>query len=129
MDILIDTNVLIRAVGASDRLNPAVKAVLGSPDNTIYYSAVSIWEIAIKFSLKRADFVISPDRVAEGAGLIGFIDIPLTVATAGSVRHLPLHHGDPFDRLLIAQALAGPMHFYTADAALAVYSDLVHIVR
>ena len=129
MDILIDTNVLIWAVGESDRLSVSVKQALMARGNTVYYSAVSIWEIAIKFSLKRADFVISADRVVEGAGLIGFVDIPLNVATAGSVRHLPMHHGDPFDRLLIAQALAGPMRFYTADAALAVYSDLVHIVR
>jgi PIN domain nuclease of toxin-antitoxin system len=129
MQILVDTNVLIWSLVQPERLIKTAGPALVDPKNTVFFSAVSIWEIAIKFSLHRADFTVEPAAIANQAVENGFIGLPLTIEIAQSVAQLAPHHRDPFDRLLIAQALAGPMRFYTADAALAVYSDLVHIVR
>jgi PIN domain nuclease of toxin-antitoxin system len=128
MRILLDTNLLIWSVAKPEKLDEDLADMLRDGDNDVFYSAVSIWEIAIKRSLNRADFRINPDAVHRQAVENGFIGLPVTIEVARSVADLKLHHRDPFDRLLVAQALAGPFHLYTADAALAVYSDLVHIV-
>lgn len=128
MRILLDTNILIWSLTHPDRLAENVGLALIDPGNDVFFSAVSIWEIAIKRGLQRPDFTVEPRAVASQAVKNGFIGLPVTIETAASVATLAMHHRDPFDRLLIAQALAGPMQFYTADTALAVYSDLVHIV-
>jgi PIN domain nuclease of toxin-antitoxin system len=129
MRILLDTNILIWSLTDPGRLAKTAGPALVNPENEVFFSAVSIWEIAIKFGLQRADFTVEPRAIADQATTNGFIGLPMTIGTAASVATLAMHHRDPFDRLLIAQALAGPMQFYTADTALAVYSDLVHIVR
>ena len=129
MRILLDTHILIWSLTNPGRLGRDVAAALLDPDNTVLFSAVSIWEIAIKFGLRRPDFTVDPAAVARQAVANGYIGMPLGVDIAQTVATLAPHHRDPFDRLLIAQALAGPLRFYTADTALAVYSDLVHIVR
>lgn len=129
MHILLDTNILIWSLTQPERLAKTAGPALVDPENEVFFSAVSIWEIAIKFGLHRADFTVEPRAIARQAAKNGFVGLPLAIETAASVATLAAHHRDPFDRLLIAQALAGPMQFYTADAALAVYSDLVHIVR
>jgi PIN domain nuclease of toxin-antitoxin system len=129
MHILLDTNILIWSLTHPERLSGNAGPALIDPKNVVFFSAVSIWEIAIKFGLHRPDFTVEPRAVAKQATANGFIGLPMTIETAASVSTLVMHHRDPFDRLLIAQALAGPMRFYTADATLAVYSDLVHIVR
>jgi PIN domain nuclease of toxin-antitoxin system len=129
MRILLDTNILIWSLTQPERLARTAGPALIDPENAVFFSAVSIWEIAIKFGLQRADFTVEPRAIARQAAENGLVGLPMTIETAASVATLATHHRDPFDRLLIAQALAGPMHFYTADAALAVYTDLVHIVR
>ena len=125
MRILLDTHYLIWAVGKSIRLLPRVRALLEAPENDIYFSAVSIWEIAIKAELKRRDFPVRPDVMAQEARETGFTELALTCDDAAAVVDLPLHHRDPFDRLLVAQALAMPARLLTADAALVPYSELV----
>ena len=91
----------------------------------VLFSAASIWEIAIKSRLRRPDFDAQPYAVAEEALDIGFVELPVRSSAAAGVAHLPLLHRDPFDRLLIAQAMAEPAILYTADAHLAPYSELV----
>lgn len=128
MRYLLDTNVLIWALSATERLDAATRALLQSPDNEVAFSAVSIWEIAIKTRLGRTDFQIRPEVAIREAQDIGFTELPLVALVACRVADLPLHHGDPFDRLLIAQAMAGPMHFLTTDQVLQQYSELVTLV-
>jgi PIN domain nuclease of toxin-antitoxin system len=128
MRILLDTNVLLWAIGRSWRLDAATSDALSDAANDVLFSAVSIWEIAIKFALKRADFDAAPDAILEGALAIGFVELPVTGSTAATVANLPLLHQDPFDRLLIAQAIAEPAMLYTSDARLASYSELVRQV-
>ena len=125
MRILLDTNVLLWAVGRSQRLDAETIDALSDAANDVLFSAVSIWEIAIKFALKRADFDAAPHDILQGALAIGFVELPVTAATAATVGRLPLIHRDPFDRLLVVQAIAEPAILYTADERLPAYSDLV----
>ena len=94
----------------------------------ILFSAVSIWEIAIKMSLRRPDFAADATRIFETSRAAGFTEIPVTSAMARLVADLPPHHRDPFDRLLVAQAIAAPARLYTSDRRLAPYSELVSVV-
>ena len=89
------------------------------------FSAVSIWEIAIKSALGKARFHYSLDEITDGDRVTGFIELPIYSEHAAQVVRLPLHHHDPFDRLLVAQALTMPVKLVTADAALVPYSALV----
>ena len=125
MRILLDTNVLLCAVGRSRRLNAETIDALSDSANDVLFSAVSIWEIAIKFALKRADFDAAPHNVLQGALAIGFVELPVTASTAATVAKLPLIHRDPFDRFLVAQAIAEPAILYTTDSRLPAYSELV----
>ena len=125
MRVLLDTHYLIWAIDEPDRLPEAVSAALQDPSCDIYFSAASIWEIAIKHGLKRPDFQTRPNRVSEAAKRIGFQPLPITIEDAAAVSALPLHHRDPFDRLLVAQAMSQPARLLTADPLLARYSELV----
>ncbi len=128
MRILIDTHILLWALLQPERLPRGAASALGDPGNAILFSAASIWEIAIKAQLKRTAFSVSPAEIAHSAREAGFAELVVESDTAARVAALPLHHADPFDRLLVAQALAYPARFLTADRALAPYSELVTVV-
>jgi PIN domain nuclease of toxin-antitoxin system len=128
MRILLDTHVLLWAVGSSRRLEPTTTDALSDPANDVLFSAASIWEIAIKYGRRRSDFDFAPDDILRGALTMGFVELPITAKTAATIAALPPVHRDPFDRLLVAQAIAEPAVLYTADAQLLVYSDLVRQV-
>jgi PIN domain nuclease of toxin-antitoxin system len=128
VNLLLDTHVLIWALDRPERLPPALRAELENADVEVYFSATSIWEISIKTALGKIDFPHSPLAITQGAIATGFIELPITALHAAKVADLPAHHRDPFDRLLIAQALALPAYLLTVDRALAVYSDLIRCV-
>jgi len=128
MRFLLDTNVLIWALADPLRLDPATRALLQDTDNEIFFSAASIWEIAIKARLGRVDFDHKPGDVTQVARATGFLELPVRADAAVMVETLPLHHRDPFDRLLVAQAIAGPMRLLTSDSGLAPYSELVTVI-
>ncbi|MGE5268220.1 MAG: type II toxin-antitoxin system VapC family toxin [Thiohalocapsa sp.] len=128
MRILLDTHILLWAVSAPERLPEPDRATILNPTNDVLFSAVNIWEIAIKAAQRRPEFQARPEVVAEEALDIGFIELPVYASAAARVADLPLLHGDPFDRLLIAQAIAEPAVLYTADARLPRYSELVRRV-
>jgi len=86
-------------------------------------SAASIWEVAIKARLGKID--AKPHELVAAVEASGFLELAVTAAHAAAVADLELHHNDPFDRLLVAQALAEPLRLVTADAMLARYSNLV----
>ncbi len=125
MRVLLDTHVLLWALITPKRLGKEARTALESPDNDILFSAASIWEIAIKSALKRSDFRIAPEVIAAAAIESGFTELPVKSAAAIQVAKLPDHHRDPFDRLLIAQAMTEPATLYTVDAQLEAYSELV----
>jgi PIN domain nuclease of toxin-antitoxin system len=128
MRLLLDTHVLLWALATPERLAPAIRDQLEDPANTVLFSAASIWEIAIKARLGRADFPSSPTRVSEAARVSGFVELPVHAAAAARVADLPLLHRDPFDRLLVAQAICEPAFLYTADRLLPPYSELVTLI-
>ena len=129
MRILLDTSILLWTAGAPSRLDRATTEMLENADNTILFSAVSIWEIAIKTGLGRPDFKVAPDAIVQSAHRTGFIELSITANVAARVASLPHHHRDPFDRLLIAQAMAEPAMLLTADRLLTRYTDLVTLVE
>jgi len=127
--LLLDTHVLLWALDTPERLATEIREQMESPHNEVLFSAASIWEIAIKCALGKASFPYSPDEIADGARKTGFTELPVTAAHGAKVVSLPLHHRDPFDRLLVAQALSTPATLLTADAALTAYSELVQQVN
>ncbi|MCW8141375.1 MAG: type II toxin-antitoxin system VapC family toxin, partial [Planctomycetota bacterium] len=100
MRLLVDTHVLLWAAGAPERLPASTRERLESPDNTVLFSAASIWELAIKLQIGRASLGVTPEELVEEAQRRGFEQLVVTAAHAAGVRRLPLHHRDPFDRLL-----------------------------
>lgn len=128
MRILLDTNVLLHALALPGRLGREADAAIENPENEILFSAASIWEIAIKSALRRPDFEIEPAVVAAAAIESGFVELLVRAVAAIEVARLPAHHRDPFDRLLIAQAITEPATLYTTDTQLGIYSELVHCI-
>jgi PIN domain nuclease of toxin-antitoxin system len=128
MRLLVDTHVLLWALATPERLPPSSRDRLESPANDVLFSAASIWELTIKIQVGRLKLAVEPEEIAEAATRMGFEELPVTAAHAAGVGRLPLHHRDPFDRLLVAQAIHEPARFLTADQVLARYSDLIEIV-
>jgi PIN domain nuclease of toxin-antitoxin system len=128
MRLLLDTHVLLWALATPERLAPAIRDQIEDPANVVLFSAASIWEIAIKARLGRADFQQRPTQVVEAARVSGFTELPVLAAAAARVADLPLLHRDPFDRLLVAQAISEPARLYTADPLLPPYSELVTLI-
>ena len=125
MRLLLDTHIFLRAVAGSALLKPPVRRVIESA-NLVYVSAASIWEVAIKARLGKIE--ADPDELAAAIDASGFVELPVRASHAAGVARLALHHSDPFDRLLLAQAIAEPLRLLTADALLAQYSDVVMLV-
>jgi PIN domain nuclease of toxin-antitoxin system len=117
--LLLDTQLLLWAAGQPERLSPAAKRQLSNAENELFFSAASMWEIAIKSGLGRDDFRVEP-RVLRRALLDnGYVELPITSEHAVNVEGLPSLHKGPFDRILLAQALVEGITLLTADAQLA----------
>ena len=129
MRLLLDTHLLLWALAEPDKLGSKARSVIEDPENEVLFSAASIWEVAIKAGLGRPDFAFDPHEVARGVVEAGFVALPVRADAAAQVAGLPLYHRDPFDRLLVAQAMAGPLRLLTADPLLLPYSELVTLIR
>ena len=121
MRLLLDTHLLLWAAGTPKRLSAAARRAIGSPDNSLFFSAASIWEITIKRGLGRADFVVDARLLRRGLLDNGYAELPITSEHALTIETLPQIHKDPFDRLLVAQAIVEGMILLTADASVAQY--------
>ena len=125
MRLLLDTHVFIWALDDDQRLSDAIWSKIEEAD-AVYVSAASLWEVAIKFQLGKLH--IEPEKLADAVAASGFLHLPITFHHTLAVRHLPDLHRDPFDRLLVAQAISEPMNLLTSDSLLQKYSALVQIV-
>lgn len=125
MRLLLDTHVLLWAMRDAPELSTASRQWMSQAD-VVFVSAASIWEVAIKASIGKLS--IDPQRLAQQAEAAGFVPLPITWRHSAAVHSLPLHHRDPFDRLLVAQAMSEPLHLLTHDAALQAYSPLVKLL-
>jgi PIN domain nuclease of toxin-antitoxin system len=126
MNLLLDTHVAIWAVTEPERIPRQVQRLLEDQRNTLFVSAVSIMEVAIKRrkggksapKFSSAQMIVMCER-------FGLLMLNLTAAHAAALEEIALAHADPFDRLILAQALAEPMRLVTADSKLAAYSDTI----
>jgi PIN domain nuclease of toxin-antitoxin system len=119
--LLLDTQLLLWAAGRPERLSVAARRLLNNPRNELLFSAASMWEITIKNSLGRDDFRVEPRVMRRGLLDNGYKELPITSEHTVNVDGLPSLHKDPFDRLLISQALIEGIVLLTADAQLARY--------
>lgn len=122
MRLLLDTHVLYWSYYEPDRLSKAALETISLAD-AIFVSSASIWEMSIKVRLGKMKG--EPEELVRLIGAAGFEELPVWSRHALLVRNLPLHHTDPFDRLLVAQAMSEPLHLLTTDAKLKAYSELV----
>ncbi len=128
MKFLLDTQILLWAAGQPERLSPVLRGLLEDPENELLFSAASLWEISIKKGLGREDFRVEPRLLRQALFDNGYIELPITSEHAVSIDGLPPLHKDPFDRLLLGQALSEGVTLLTADAQLARYPGPVRRV-
>lgn len=121
MKLLLDTHLLIWAAIDSHRLSAKARKLLADPTNELLYSAASLWEIAIKHSLGRADFQVDARVLRRGLQDNGYQELPITGAHTVAIESLPPIHKDPFDRILVAQATVEGITLLTSDVLVAKY--------
>jgi PIN domain nuclease of toxin-antitoxin system len=119
--LLLDTHVLVWMTSESRRLSVGARNLLGDPDNELLYSVVSLWELAIKYGLRRTEILLDPRALRRELLDNGFIELDVTGEHAVGIGQLPPLHKDPFDRLLIAQSIVEGITLITADPIVARY--------
>lgn len=125
MNLLLDTHVALWAIADSDRLPARARELIAAPTTTVWISAATLWEIAIKHALGRGDMPVSATQALAWFRESGYRILPVEAEHALAVETLPAHHQDPFDRILLAQALVEPLRLMTHDRVVARYSDTV----
>ncbi|MYE47418.1 MAG: type II toxin-antitoxin system VapC family toxin [Chloroflexi bacterium] len=128
MRILLDTHILLWVAGMPERLRPAARAVIDDPENELYFSAASLWEVAIKSGLGRADFSVDPRLLRRALLENGHRELAISGAHAVAVDLLPTIHGDPFDRILVAQAQIEAMTLLTSDEIVGRYPGPIEMI-
>ena len=128
MRFLLDTQLLLWATDQPDRLSQKARDLLEPPGNELIFSPASLWEIAIKTGIGRPDFQVDAWVLRRGLIDNGYLELPITGEHAVAVGNLPPIHKDPFDRILVAQAMVEGITLLTADARLAEYPGPVEWV-
>lgn len=121
MKLLLDTHLLLWAAGMPERLPVEAVELLEDQDNTLLFSAASLWEVAIKSGLKRDDFSVDPRLLRRNLLDNGYVELPVSGAHAVMVDALPDIHKDPFDRMLVVQAQQEGVVLVTSDSVVAQY--------
>jgi PIN domain nuclease of toxin-antitoxin system len=128
LKLLLDTHIALWAVIGSEKLGEAARRMIADGANSVHVSAVSVFEIAVKHRLQRGsvnDMPIDGSEALVAFRVAGYALLPITPDHAAAVDGLDAIHADPFDRLLVAQAVSEPIHLLTRDARLPAYSPLV----
>jgi len=125
MRLLIDTHLLLLA--ANDALPNEAVPYFSGDDNELFFSSASIWEVVIKRELGRSDFLINPNDLYCGLVNNGYNELSVTSHHTLITAHLPPYHNDPFDRILIAQAMAEGLTLISSDEAVSRYSPVIFI--
>lgn len=125
MRLLLDTHIYLWWLDDHPKLAQAVRQKIADAD-VVYVSSASIWEASIKAGIGKLE--VNVDDLAAAIEASGFEELPITARHAAAVRGLPALYADPFDRMLIAQAMCEPLRFLTHDAKLSGYSELVELV-
>lgn len=128
MKLLLDTHVLLWAAGTPELLSPSARELLSDQQNDLWFSAASIWEISIKRGLGRSDFQADPRLIRRGLLDNGYSELPITSEHALTIELLPPIHKDPFDRILVAQAIVEGITLVTSDPVVAQYQAPIRSV-
>lgn len=122
MRLLLDTHCLLWAVYDEERLSAAAREIIEDAGTTLFFSVVSVIEMAIKRARNRADFMFEPERTRRELLDVDYIELAVSGGHALHLRSLPLVHRDPFDRLLVAQAIEDDLTLMTADVTMSRYA-------
>ena len=126
MRLLVDTHCWLWYLLAPERLNAQAQEILREPDNEILFSAASAWEIVVKFALGKLELPLPPSEyIPDRIATLGHQPLPIRQDHVIRIEALPLHHRDPFDRILVAQAQVESLPLLTADGALTAYDVTV----
>ena len=125
MRCLLDTHVVIWAMVGSERLSDKARSILQDPGNMFYLSAASVWEVAIKHSAKPEDIPVTAEQVVRFCRESRIAELPVSFTHSKAVSGLPPHHSDPFDRMIVAQAIEEGMSILSHDGKLPLYGDFV----
>lgn len=125
MRCLLDTHVVIWTMVGSERLSDKARSILQDPGNMFYLSAASVWEVAIKHSAKPEDIPVTAEQVVRFCRESKITELPVSFAHSQAVSGLPPHHSDPFDRMIVAQAIEEGMFILSHDGKLPLYGDFV----
>ena len=128
MKLLLDTHLLLWVAGSSDRLPDVARTLLEDRDNDVFFSAASLWEIAIKSGLGREDFQVDPRLLRRGLLDNGYSELPIASEHVVGINDLPAIHKNPFDRLLVVQAMVEGITLLTSDEQVAKYPGPVRPV-
>jgi PIN domain nuclease of toxin-antitoxin system len=128
MKLLLDTHLLLWTAGTPERLSAEARTLIESSDNELFFSAASLWEIAIKRGLGRTDFQVDTRLLRRGLLDNGYSELPIGSEHAVEIESLPQIHKDPFDRMLIAQAMVEGVLMLTSDSLVAQYSGPIRLV-
>jgi PIN domain nuclease of toxin-antitoxin system len=118
LKLLLDTHILLWWLAKDTRLSPAEIKIITDPDNIIFVSAATSWEIAVKKMIGKLD---APDDLPAALVANDFLELPITIKHTQSLYQLPPHHNDPFDRIMIAQAISESLIFLTRDSKVLLY--------
>jgi PIN domain nuclease of toxin-antitoxin system len=128
MKLLLDTHVFLWFIMGSPHLSAEARALIEDEKNRKFISVASLWEIAIKSSIGKLSLSAAFDQlIPQQLSLNGFELLPIEIAHLATVTTLPFHHRDPFDRLLIAQAMTEQMPIVSSDSAFDAYTNLTRL--
>jgi PIN domain nuclease of toxin-antitoxin system len=128
MKILVDTHMLVWLAAATARLPLAAREIIEDPDNEIFFSSASIWELTIKHSLGKGEIPVHPRVLHTALAAHDFQEIAITSLHGLAAGSLPPIHKDPFDRIMIAQSIAEDCILITSDRMLARYDAPVRLL-
>jgi PIN domain nuclease of toxin-antitoxin system len=128
MTFLLDTQLLVWSMTRAERVSADTRSLIRSSSTKPLYSVISIWEVAIKYSLHRPDFTVDPQQLKFSLDESGFRDLPIRCEHTFAIQNLPKIHKDPFDRLLIAQAIVEGVTLLTVDSDIAKYPGPVRLI-
>lgn len=125
MKVLLDTHLLLWAAGESERLSEQARTVLSDKNNELFFSAASLWEITIKSGLGRPDFQVDARLLRRGLLDNGYSELPIASEHVVAIDGLPTIHKDPFDRILVAQAMVEGITLLTSDSIVMRYPGAI----
>jgi PIN domain nuclease of toxin-antitoxin system len=118
MNLLLDSHALVWALNEPERLRAGTAEIIADEENGVFYSVASVWELELKAALRKLTL---PENWLDGIRGSRFVELPIRTAEASRSARLPRHHRDPFDRLLVAQALEHDLHIATRDRVMERY--------